>query len=395
MKGKMSRFNSIIFCIILACFLVIGIVLPQDSNIKEKENREPAPMPELNRETVFSGKFASDFEAYLSDRVAFRSVFMDIATKIDTIKGVKTNYGRLVTTTKDLGTGNQGENYLLVMPDRVMEVFKKEQTAQQAYVDAMQLYAEALPKNIRMFSMLIPTQIEFDKQAASDSEKKVIDSIYNSMPQRITPIPVYEALQKHTDEYIYFRTDHHWTQLGAFYGYTAFSETAWQKPHLLSDYAKHEQSGFLGYLYNQANDPALMEHADTIEWFTKGENLAVKGKAMENGELIEYPSKLYALPAENEPVKYSLFMGGDHPFAEIKTKNKNGKTLLVMKDSYANALLPFLTELYETVLVIDPRNFHSTVTALTEEYTINDFLIVNYVFTTTFHDFIENMVRVR
>lgn len=396
MKNKMSWFIAVLFCFILAAFFVIACTMPQDLDIIEKENREPAQLPALTSETVFSGSFAADFEAFLSDKVGFRSFFMDLARKIDSLKGLETNYGTLVATTKNLGTGDQGKNYLLVMPDRVMEIFKKDADAQQAYINTMNLYAKLLPKNIRMFSMLIPTQIEFfDDSPHSDNEKVAIDSIYQGLDTRITPIPVYDALKAHKDEYIYFRTDHHWTQRGAFYGYTAFSEAAWNKTPQLTDYEKHVESGFLGYLYNQANVPSLQEHADDIEWFLKGENLSFTAKAKENEEFISYSSKLYVLPSEEETLKYGLFMGGDHQFAEIKTEQKNGKTILIMKDSYANTLIPFLTDNYETILVIDPRNFYSTVTELTEEYAIDDFLCINYIFTTTFKDYIDNMIRVK
>ncbi|MBQ2696001.1 MAG: hypothetical protein IJF61_01725 [Clostridia bacterium] len=180
-----------------------------------------------------------------------------------------------------------------------------------------------------------------------------------------------------------------------FYGYNAFLESAFSTSVQLSDYHVSRRHGFLGYLYNQAKDPTLQKHADTIEMFTKGENLSFTAKAKENGQMVSYTAQLFKLPAQNESPKYGIFMGGDHQFAEINTENKNGKTLLVMKDSYANTLLPFLVEQYETVLVIDPRNFYSTVTALTEEYDIDDMLFVNYVFTTTFTDFIDRMVAVR
>lgn len=396
MKQIMTVCNVILFCLLLATFVVIGVLTPKDMTAAEEENRELAAMPALTRETVFSGSFSQDFENYLADNVGYRSFFMDAATRIESLKGIKTKSGRIVTTTKDLGTGAQGDNYLLVLPDRVMEVYKQDDAARNAYINALNLYAETLPTHTRIFSMLIPTQIEFHQgKTTSDSEKKTIDYIYENMNNRIISVPVYDVLKSHKDEYIYFRTDHHWTQLGAFYGYTAFAETAFSQTPQLSEYKKNHRDGFLGYLYNQAKDPSLEKHADTIEWYEKGENLTFTAKAMTNGELVTYSSRLFAIPQPQEAPKYGIFMGGDHQFAEIQTQNKNGKTLLVMKDSYANTLLPFLTEQYETLLVIDPRNFYSTVTALSEEYKIDDVLFVNYVFTTTFSDFVGKMVAVR
>ena len=395
MKHPKTKFNVILFCLLLVLFVFIGIIAPKDDSAAEKENRTLATMPDLTQESLFSGSFSRDFENYLADNVGFRSFFMNFSSRLQSLKGFKPKSGKMVSTAKDLGTGVQGENQLLLLSDRVMEVFHKNPDAKTAYAEALNHYAEILPEDVRLINMLIPTQIEFyEGQSVSASEKETIDAIYNSLHTRIVTVPVYEELDSHNDEYIYFRTDHHWTQRGAFYGYSAFNRAAGFSEPNINDYEIHSREGFLGYLYNQAKDPTLAKHADTIEYFVKGKNLTVSAKAMENGTLTSYASKLFSLPSESEIPKYGIFMGGDHPFAEITTENKNGKTLLVMKDSYANTLIPFLTEQYETVLVIDPRNFYSTVTALTEEYKIDDILIVNYVFTTTFSDFIEKMVAI-
>ena len=93
--------------------------------------------------------------------------------------------------------------------------------------------------------------------------------------------------------------------------------------------------------------------------------------------------------------KYAkIFMCGDHPFCKITTDNKNGKTLLVIKDSYANALIPLLTQDYETVIAVDPRNYYGKVTELVKEYEVDDCLIINYTFTTTFADIISLMNQI-
>ncbi len=391
-----NKICIVLFLLLLVFFVYMGIFAPADQSTVQKENRELAPMPAFSIEALRSGRFAREFEAFLGDKVGFRSFFVDASAKFDTLKGIKPKEGKMVTTTKDLGTGDQGDNHLLVLSDRVMEVYQKNDEARDAYISALNQYRESLPETVRLFNMLIPTQIEFLKeQTVSDSEKDTIDHIAEYTKDKVISVPAYDLLKAHKDEYLFFRTDHHWTQLGAFYGYTAFAETAFGITPQLSDYEKHEAHGFLGFLYNQAKDPSLEKHADTIQWFTKGENLSFTAKAMENGSLVTYSPRLYVTPNANEMPKYGIFMGGDHQFAEIKTNQKNGKTLLVMKDSYANTLLPFLTELYETVLVIDPRNYYGKVTDLVAEYDVDDVLIINYVFTTTFPDFIGKMIDVK
>lgn len=396
MHNKGEKITVFLFCFMLAAFFFIGVLAPKDLSAVEKENRELKAMPDLSVQAVVSGNFSKEFEDYLADNVGYRSFFMDASAKLEGLKGVKTASGKIVSANKSLGTGNQGENKLLVLPDRVMEIYKKDDAAREKYVQMLNHYADVLPESVRMFSMLVPTQIEFyEKQSVSDSEKDTIDYIYQNLDNRICTIDAYTALQAHKDEYVYFRTDHHWTQLGAFYGYSAFLEKAFSKAPRLSDYEKESREGFLGYLYNQANDMSLQKHADTIEWLLRGENITVQARALEEGAFVDYTAKMYSIPPDTELPKYSIFMGGDHQFAQLHTENTNGKTLLVIKDSYANALLPLLTADYENILVIDPRSYFGTVSELAQTYKIDDCLFINYVFTTTFPDFIDKMLEVQ
>ena len=124
-------------------------------------------------------------------------------------------------------------------------------------------------------------------------------------------------------------------------------------------------------------------------------NYTVHARAYENGAFLDYEKKIYSLPSPGALPTYSLFMGGDHPFARIDTDVENGKCALIIKDSYANAMIPFLTSHYETILVIDPRNFYGTVTELCGEYEIDDVIVINYVFTSTFPDFISAIEKVK
>lgn len=248
-----------------------------------------------------------------------------------------------------------------------------------------------------MYLALVPTSIEFTDspyRSLSDSEKDTIDQIYASL-SGITPVNVYDRLAENADAYVYFRTDHHWTQRGAYLGYEALMEAMGNSPLPLSDMTADKRSGFLGYLYNQANVPAYERFSDDIEYFMPGENYTVQAQARENGAVVEYTTKIYSIPPTGNLPTYSLFMGGDHPFARIDTAVQNGKCALIIKDSYANALIPFLTSHYETILVIDPRNFYGTVAKVQGEYEIDDVIVINYVFTSTFPDFIAAIDKIR
>lgn len=389
-----TKITISLFLALLLTFFVIGVVMPKDEQSGIDENRTLKEMPELTFDTLFSGTFSREFEDYLADNVGMRSKFTALSSEINELKGIKTNLGNIISVKKDLGAGGSADesNQLLVLDDRIMEIYKNKPESGTAYAAAVNKYAEVFSGRAKVYSMLIPTQIEFAEEIyakSSDSQKDAIDGIYGQLSDSVIKVNAYDSMRENAGDYIYFRTDHHWTQRGAYLAYRAFSETAGQTPVELSALKLKSAEGFLGFLYNQANDTSLANKPDKIEWFEGEDNYHVKASTMENGKVVEYNSRIYVAP-EGTP-KYSVFMGGDHSLAEINTNVQNGKTILVIKDSYANALLPLLTNNYSTVLAVDPRSYYGTVDELVEKYDVDDILIMNYIFTTTFDDFIAKI----
>lgn len=389
-----TKITISVFVALLLAFFVIGVVMPKDEQSAINENRTLKEFPEFNSDTLFSGTFSREFEEYLADNVGMRSMFTAFSSKVNALKGIKTNLGNIVSVKKDLGAGGESEesSRLLVLGDRIMEIYKDNPQSGAAYADAVNKYADAFSGKANVYSMLIPTQIEFAADIyakSSDSQKDAIDRIYGAISDDVIKVNAYDVMKENAGDYIYFRTDHHWTQRGAYLAYKEFVKAAGHTPVELSSLKLKTADGFLGFLYNQANDTSLANKPDTIEWFEGDTNYTVKASTMENGEVVEYSSRIYVAP-DGTP-KYSVFMGGDHSLAEINTDVDNGKTVLVIKDSYANALLPLLTNNYTTVLAVDPRSYYGTVDELVEKYGIDDILIMNYIFTTTFDDFIEKI----
>ena len=377
------------FVLCLALFFVLVFLMPTDDNASVKENRPLAEMPSLTWDSLFSGKFATDFEAYLSDNVGFRSVFTDIGSRIEKLRGFN---GKAKNQVLDLSNGSR----LAIVDGKILEVFRESPVVRDAYISAVNGIGATLPEGASAYLLMVPTQIEFDTSEyaeLSDGQKATIDAVYSAL-DGVTGVNVYDLLEAHKDEYIYFRTDHHWTQRGAYYGYTALMEAMSDAPVPLSDMEWGSLEGFLGYLFAQANLPELEQYADKIEYFMSGENYDVEAKIIEFGEVAEYGAKVYFTPEVGGSVSYGVFMGGDHPFSRVTTNVNNGKTALVIKDSYANALLPFLTSHYETIIVIDPRNYFGTLADIYAEYDVDDVIIINYAFSSTFTSFVESMVKI-
>ncbi|MCC8170092.1 MAG: hypothetical protein LIO59_07030 [Oscillospiraceae bacterium] len=383
-----NRIIIAVFALMLCIFAVI-LICPADEKSAEEENRTLASMPELTKETVFSGEFEQDFESFIDDNLGFRSFFTSLNERITSSKGISTPAGRLVYTDTDIGTGTTQKASLLIVNKTIFEIFVKNTAHEEEYIEAVNNYAEKLDDDIKLYAALIPTQLEFQEPIYAnmqDSQKETIDYIYNQLDERVTTVDMYSQLQQHSGEYVYFRSDHHWTPLGAYYGYTAFSQTAGMTPVNKDNFEKNNIPNFLGYLYKQAGAPEIAEDPDTIEWYDtdKDNEIELSMQGFENGEKIYYNGTLF----DKTKANYNFFLSGDHPLAAITNKkNPTGKTIVIVRDSFANAFAPWIIQNYKTVVLVDPRNYEADFQDVLDEYHPDEVLIMNYIFTTTFEDY--------
>ncbi len=393
----MRKVLSVSAFLIMMALCGILILLPADTDSVLMENREPAAMPDASLGNIFFGDFCQDFESYLSDNVGYRGELIGISNKFSGLKGMD-SYGKIINANADLGTGDtSNEKLLLLTDDRVMEVFAEKPESREKYIGMVNHYASKLPGDIRLYSMVIPTQIEFADEkyeGLSDSQLETINAIYSGVDKRVTAVDVYSVLEEHKEEYIYFRTDHHWTTLGAYYAYEQFAAAAGLDSADISEFEEKGAEGFLGFLYNQAQATSLENQPDTIYYYSKGEPLFFEAKAWENGGVVGYKGKTLVLPGTGEAPKYTIFMNGDHPLLDMQTGIENGRIVLVVKDSYANAFMPWLAHSFERIVAVDPRSFGGDISEVIAEYNVTDVLLMNYSFTTTFDDIISREVEI-
>lgn len=392
------------------------LMLPADTASVYSENRTPATMIPVNLENIKSGKLMTNFEDYLGDNLGFRSELTSISAWLENTKGIENELGKIVSTNKDIGTSAVQKSGLLVVNNTVMEMFMKNRSAEEKYIETVNFFADEL-KDIKLYSMIIPTQLEFQEPMYSnieDSQKETIDYIYENLDDSITTVDAYSMLKEKADEYIYFRTDHHWTARGAYYGYCAFLKAAsgdenWQindseyeegtDPFTITDYENininglkhHKIDNFLGYLYKQAQTPELANTPDTIEWFDTNddEKITLTNSGLRDGDRVEYKGVLF----DEEKDNYSVFMSGDQPLSVITNDRiPDGKTIIILKDSYANAFVPWLINNYNRIVLVDPRTCTDNLRDIIDEYEPDECLIMNYIFTTTFEDYCQLMV---
>ena len=208
--------------------------------------------------------------------------------------------------------------------------------------------------------------------------------IYDNLDDNVTAVDIHPNLLAHKDEYIYFRTDHHWTARGAYYAYVAFCEEKGITPTPLEDYTKLEFENFLGTFYSQSGqNKTLKNNPDFVEAFVpNGTNVLTA--INKDGNEKEYAIVYKRADTYSAANKYMCFIGGDNPVSEIHNENiKDGSSIVVIKESYGNAFVPFLVDSYEYIYVIDYRYFDGNLVDFVEDNGIKDVLFLNYISTTS------------
>lgn len=388
MKNKII---TAVFAIMTAAFVLL-LLYPADTDSISGENRELSGLPEFTADSVFSGRFSEEFESFVDDNIGFRSFFTSLSEKLNAKKGIETPAGRLVWANSDMGTGDEKKSGFLIVNDHVFELFMRNKATEDKYTDAVNHYAKNLDNNIQLYLAVIPTSLEFEEDIyanTEDSQKETINYIKSRLDERVKTVDMYSELQNHSGEYIYFRTDHHWTQLGAYYGYRAFLAASGGTAVNASDFPQDVIPDFLGSLYTQSSAVELSEKPDTIEWYNTAVNNDIEISMRRYGD---NGAEIYRSPIFNEEYSdsYRFFLSGDNPFVELTNKNNpTGKTLLIVRDSFANAFAPWIIHNYKKVVLIDPRSRAADFSEIVDEFKPDEVLIMNYIFSAAFEGYGE------
>lgn len=258
----------------------------------------------------------------------------------------------------DLETGGY-----LIVGDRILHMSYASETNNRVYADMLGRFQDALPET-RLISMVVPNSYPFYAPSSyttgARDQRRMIETLYGMLDERIVAVDAFTPIAKHKDEYLYFRSDHHWTARGAYWAYTGFCEAMGYEPSDISEWETGQYDNFLGSFYaqvkNQPGSAAVSENPDICEYFipptvTVGTRYA--DGTMQNGQPIPVINTVL-----NGGNKYECFIGGDQPVIHFQTEAVNGQSIAVVKESYGNALIPFLLAHYEDVYVIDYRKFN-------------------------------------
>lgn len=343
------------FLLFISLFFVLNIAIP-DKEFSQRENRYLQQMPAFSLKALADGSYTKDFESYTTDQFAFRDAWTTIKARCERLTGKQEN--------KDIYYAMDG--YLL-------EEFR---APSQARIEENVSYINALAANvdIPVSFALIPGATEIKASllpvnAPSDSQKAVIDSAYALFEGET--IDIYSALEARAEDYIYYRTDHHWTSLGAFYGFEAICR-AWELPDpSLSDYERETVSeAFYGTTYSSSGFSWV--EPDAMEIFVQDDGAAAV-TSYAGGTPMGVP--MYDKSFLDKKDKYSMFFGGNTPRLEIETGHE-GEKLLILRDSYSDSLAPFFIEDFSHITMLDMRYFKTSVAQFVAENGFDRILVI-------------------
>ena len=264
------------------------------------------------------------------------------------------------------------------MYNYVGSLAEKYQSTVNAVADSLsgvsQVYAMAIPLSS---GITLPDEL-FSDIPGSDQAQAEKD-ILAGMGQNVKTIPLHDVMMSHRTEYIYFRTDHHWTALGAYYAYVQFCTAKGITPHNLSDYEVSQFPGFLGSFYNDGGKPDAMKNdPDTVNAYHPDSATASMKYGDNENSTLTGGQVIFDESTASASLKYGTFIMGDNPFTVIENPEvSNGESCIVVKESFGNAFVPFLVDHYQTVYVVDYRYYSGSVTQLARDKGVKDVLFVN------------------
>ena len=350
------------FLILLFLICLLNIVWPS-REFSEKENRMLEQKPELTLSGIESGRFMEQYESYQSDQIAGRDLWVQLKTRVDLLMGKRESNGVYKGKSKYL-----------------MEDIKTPNQEQMEHnLASMCSFQEAYP-DIPMYMMLVPNaaNVLSDKLpsfAVTRDQDKDFAEIQKALKGHLTWVDVSSAMKDHKSENIYYHTDHHWTSLGAKYGYEALAEALQLdtskevelKPYAVSDSFNGTLSATSGYETG---------YEEPMYVYLPKEEGPGPEVVVSYVEEQEKKATLYDTSKLKEKDKYAMFLGGNSGLIDIRTTADSTDRLLIVKDSYANSLVPFLTPYYREIFMVDPRYYYGDIHEIMENNKITSVLFL-------------------
>ena len=361
--------NKLIIIVFIAYIAVIsvGSIILKDREFSDMENRTLKAFPDLSFKTVLNGKFMDEFEEYMSDQIIFKDDYVRLDTSVSYLLGQ-----RLI-------------NGVYITDDRIIQDFQYNEKILGDNIRYINEFKEAHPElPVNMFITATASYIyndELPTGAPIDDQGQALDYIHENLSDDIVLTDATNVLRQWKDQYIFFKTDHHWTYQGAGLGYQCL---AYDLGITIPGYLTYQpvysgEERFYGTLYSKA--PKFGIEGDYIE---ASEDTYLNYHVEYLDEGWEEDTMFHKENLEIKD-KYTVFLDGNHSIihitsdARVKPGDDNDKPILIVKDSYAHAMLPYLAATYRDIYVVDLRYYHESVSKLIEEKGIVRMILINNI----------------
>lgn len=342
-----------LFALVLLVFAVVDMA-ESDRLFSQTENRILAQRPKWSLESVLDGSYEREYENYATDQFVSRDTWVMLKTRMDILLQKKVIKGVYLAA----------DGYLI--EQHLPQEYDGELTDKR--LDQLRQLTERYPQSLVMLAPTADNILteKLPSHAVSYDQSRLMERVEGQIGEEHV-IDLFPILREHREEYIYYRTDHHWTTLGAYYAYLEWARKVGYPPR---DYDPQDletvSDSFLGTLHSRINLP--ME-PDEIQIFPRTNRRSVKITYDFDRETSSYYEPSY-LEDKNQ---YGYFLDDNHAFVEIETAYyADGKELFIIKDSYANSLIPILAPHYEKIYVLDLRYYNGSLFSLMDQYVTDD-----------------------
>jgi len=367
-----KKLTKILLAILLLLFIgaiaALNLVAPART-FSESENRMLEQLPHFSLNKLASGRFTSDFEKYVSDQFVLRDIWIGVKTDADRMMGKKESNG--------IYMGKDGYLIQKFIPPAEENMEEK--------VQAIHAFDHATP-DLRKYVMLVPTAAavladKLPKYAMVGDEEAYLGKVRRMLHTNIHVVDVFPALYAERAQPLFYKTDHHWTTLGAYVAYLELCKQMRLVPQNREAFDIRPVTGeFYGSLYSKSGFRHLQP--DRIELYLPKDPMTYAVTYVDERRTTD---SLYAMEQLDRKDKYAVFLNGNHGLIHIQTAQPNGKKLLVVKDSYANSFIPFLLNHFSEIYVVDLRYYEENLASFVSEHDIHDMLLL-YNANTFFED---------
>lgn len=359
--------KAFILCMIL--FFLLNLIV-SDKEMSEEENRMLATMPNLTWSSLTSGDFMTKYEDYLADQFAGRNFWRSMKVGLSS-----------------LGGSREEEDILIGKEDYLLEkIVSPDQETLKENMDAIHQFANQ-NQDVPMYMLLVPNAANVMRErlpsfATVQDQNRMFAQVKRELGDTVEWLDAVEALNPHANEKIFYKTDHHWTSLGAFYTFSAVAE----QMKIKADSASY----FVSYPVSATFNGTLAAKSGCRR-NVKEEIYIYVPRDTDNDVVVNYvdeqrkTTSLFDASKLDTRDQYAVFLGENTSVVDIKTVSDSQRRLLLIKDSYANSFVSFLAPHFREIVLVDPRYYSGTIDEIMDTYRISDVLFL-YSGNTFFQD---------